>query len=112
MMSSSPGCEFTGVATICRALRCSALHLVEVAACSCRIDEHRLDLLVRPQHEHRTNGRVDDRRARTAARVRMDPVVRLRDLQLVVANQRIVDRVALRLRGVRNLPPMIAEGDR
>jgi len=59
MMTSSPGFQFTGVATLCLAVSCiessTRSHFVEVAAGGHRVNEHQLDLLVRTHHEHRAH---------------------------------------------------------
>src|SRR5207249_1670047 len=75
-----------------------AQHLVEVASCRHRIRDRQLDLLVRADDVDGTNGLVIGRRARRAGgRLLREHVVQLRDLEILVADHRIVRRGALRL---------------
>ncbi len=86
-----------------------AQHLVEIAACAHRIHEHGFDLPVGSDEEHRAHRRVVHRRARPAARVLVNHVVELRDGQIRVTDQRIVDRVPLRFLDVADPVFMIAD---
>ncbi len=75
-----------------------AQNFVEVASGAHRIAQHQFDFLVRPDHENRTNGRIV--RCCTSfarfARFRRKHVVKLRDLELRIADHRVVHLVALR----------------
>ena len=75
-------------------------HLAEVAAGGHRIGEGQLDLLVRADDEHGADGGVvgGGTGGHGAAGGRWEHVVELRDVEVGVADQRIVRRVALRMR--------------
>src|SRR5690348_8313563 len=84
-------------------------HFVKIASRAHRVDQHRLDLLVRSDDEDIAHRRVVVRGAgAAAARVRMDHVVRLRDLEVLAADDRIVDCRALRFLDVLRPARVIA----
>ena len=85
-------------------------HLVEVAPRAHRIDEHRLHFLVGTDDEDRAHGRVVRRGARARRGVRMDHVVELRDVEVRVADERIVDLRALRLLDVLHPARVVGHG--
>src|SRR2546427_12512860 len=87
-----------------------AQHLVEVAAGAHRIHDHRLDLLVGPDDEHGAHRGVVHGGAFAADRSGVDHVVELRDGEICVADQRIVDGVPLRLLDVLDPGLVIAHG--
>ena len=103
MITLSPCSQFAGVATLCCGRQLERVdhpqHLVEVAAGRHRVDEDQLDLLVRPDHEHVPHRLVVGRRAlrRLAGGVGREHPVELRDVEVRVADQRVVGRVSLRL---------------
>ncbi len=74
-----------------------AQHLIEVAPAGHRVDEHQLDLLVRTDHENRAHGGIVRRGAprRGFSGFCRQHAVELGDLQLRVADHRIVHLVAL-----------------
>jgi hypothetical protein len=76
-----------------------AQHLVEIAARGHRIDQDQLDLLVRPDHEHVAHGLIVGRRALQgiARDRRRKHAVELGDVEIDIADHRIVRLVALRL---------------
>ena len=104
MITSSPCCQFTGVATLCFGGQLDriddAQHLVEVAARRHRIDENELDLLVRPDDEHVPHGLIVGWRAPCDGSPDAWPAAFRRASQIVqirVADHRIVRRRALGL---------------
>ena len=116
MMTSSPGFQFTGVATLCLAVSCmrieDAQHFVEVAAGAHRVAEHQLDLLVRTDDEDGAHGGVVGGGAAFAgvAGFGGQHVVELGDFELRVADHRVIDLVALRFFDV--LGPLAVAADR
>src|SRR5205823_11407054 len=112
MMTSWPGFQFTGVATVCSGRELHRVeqpqHLVEVAPRAHRIDDHRFHFLVRPDHEHRAHGGVVRRGAFPTGRVGVNHVVQLGDGQVGVADEGVVDRVALRFLDVAKPALVIA----
>ena len=102
-MTSSPCFQSAGVATRCFAVICSesidAQDFLEIAARRHRIDHHQLDLLVRADDEDVADGLVIGRRAGegiAGGRGRQH-VVEFRDVEIGVADHRIVRRRTLRL---------------
>ena len=87
-------------------------HLVEVAAGRHRVDEDQLDRLVRRDHEDVAHGLVlrCGARRRVAVDVGGEHPVRLRDLEVRVADQRVVRRGALRLRDVLRPALVVLDG--
>ena len=101
MITLSPGRQFTGVATLCRAVSWhefeDAEHLVEIAPAAHRVRQHGLDLLVGADQEYRAHGGVVGRRTPlggVAGSLRQH-VVELGDVQLGIADHRIGDGVTL-----------------
>src|SRR2546428_2040823 len=87
-----------------------AQHLVEVAAGAHRIHDHRLDLLVGPDDEHGAHRGVVHGGAFAAGRIGVGHVVELRDGEIGVADQRVVDGGPLRLLDVLDPGLVIAHG--
>src|SRR6516225_1589467 len=107
MMTSWPGFQFTGVEIWCLAVSCmesstrstsSKLHPARH-----RVNEHELDFLIRTNHEDVAHGGVVRWRAALTrlTSFRGQHVVKLGDLELRVADHRIIHLVALRLFDVR-----------
>ena len=115
MITSSPCCQLHGRRDLVVRRQLERVdhpqHLVEVAAGGHRIDQDQLDLLVRADHEDVADGLVVRRSAlgRVALDVRRKHPVRLRDLELRIADQRIVGRRALRLLDVLRPPLVVVE---
>src|SRR5215467_10092722 len=86
-----------------------AQHLIEVAPRAHRVGERRLDLLVGANDEHRTHRGVVHCGPRAGTRVGMDHVVRLGDLEIGVADQRVIDLGPLSLLDVLDPSAMVAD---
>ena len=103
MMTSSPFCQLTGVATLCLAVSCSESITRSTSSKlrpgRHRVDEDQLDLLVGADHEDVAHRLVVGRgaRRRVARDVVREHPVELRDVEVGVADERVVGRGALRL---------------
>ena len=103
MITSCPGCQFTGVATVCLAVSWQEFKqpqdFVEVATGGHRIGQHRFDLLVGADDEHGAHGGIV--RGGTAvgggAGSLGQHVIGHGDLEFGIADHRVVDGVTLRL---------------
>ena len=106
MMTSSPCFQSAGVATRCLAVICRridhAQDFLEIAPGGHRIDQHQLDLLVGADDEDVADGLIVGRGAGGGiARSRgRQHVVELGDVEIGVADHRIVRRSTLRLADV------------
>ena len=87
-----------------------AHHFVKVAARCHRIDEDELDPFVRADDVNIAHGRIIGRRAlfRVACDIGRKHPVQLRHLEISVADNRVIRRVALRLLNVLRPSLMIA----
>ncbi len=117
-MTSSPCFQSAGVATRCLAVICresiDAQDFREIAPRGHRIDQHQLDLLVRPDDEDVADSLVVGGRAREriARRRGRQHVVELGDVEIGVADHRIVRRGALRLLDVLRPLARVCRRDR
>ena len=114
-ITSSPWFQLTGVATECLAVSCiesiTRSTSSKLRPVRHRVDQDQLDLLVRPDDEHVAHGGVVGGRAagRAVAGAGRQHVVELGDLQLGVADHRVVGRVALGLLDVLDPAVMVVD---